>query len=189
MRIFLVLLLGLFVTACASSPVYKGVVAGTTSEDVAILDGDCDDRCNEIIASVFNRKFPERRLLVSQVILLSINGEFGPYKYIDKRGSYNNWWDAKLAVITLKPGNYNFQSMPNHNLATRSVQSDFSFDVKKGHSYFFGGVIIRSGKDNRQDKSFEWAPVIFDKNEQRIVYPLSDIETKYQRVRTIYMMM
>ena len=99
---------------------------------------------------------------VSGMIVVAVNGQFGPNRYYDRAGSYNGTWDGTFSIVAA-PGELKILGKPDHYQIPGNRGNAISFRAKSGHQYFIGTIMEETGGQIR------WVPVVYDKTESKVV--------------------
>ena len=167
-KLFAASLLSLMVAACAPNaavppsaanlpPAERVVLAGSaTSAQKTEIQGRAAARFGGFKGMAWGRSG------VSGMIVVAVNGQAGPNRYYDSRGSFNGTWDGSFSIVA-QPGQVKITGKPNHYQISDHREHVFGFRATPGHDYFLGTIVDDSGGQ------FRWVPVVYDKTAGKVI--------------------
>ncbi len=157
-------ILALFVllSGCASTdPVYTFNKISFKGKPVLISS----DFNRKTTKHIVNAKFNGIDNRMGSAHIFSVNGVDGTNNYGKYKNKYNSSWDSSYKIF-VKPGKVEMKVGPNHYRVIGSPKLSFSFNALPEHNYH----ILKVYKEN-PDLTLNWAPVVVDSTEQRVIYP------------------
>ena len=164
-------LLAVLTSSCASTAYVPASSASLAESQRVVLDGQATSAQKKQIQADAGARFGGFKGMawgrsgVSGLIVVAVNGQFGPNHYYDSSGSYNGTWDGSFSIVAA-PGDLKILGKPNHYQIPGNRGNALSFRAKPGHHYFVGTVMEETGGQIR------WLPVVYDKTEGKVV-PIS----------------
>jgi hypothetical protein len=173
-KVFLFALI--IISGCASNSLQKVGIDPTSNEAPIIITNKCSSICQKIIKSKYNIDgmssiLGNDNVVSKYVVLHKLNGQAGKGTHYDHLGAYNISWDGSFNIET-NSGETEVTIIPSARYNAPNEEVTLNFEAISGHSYMIGSMGWREILGGTQINN--WHPVVFDLNENRIVYPISD---------------
>lgn len=178
-KLLLLLILSSVLSGCSSNK-YKDILL--KHPEYPVIESTCDNKCIKNIEKILGISEDDYSTAsISYAVIQKIDEIPGDVEF-GGTIMYNSYWDASFE-IPLKPGRHLFNIGPSYMPDKDPYVFSIEFELEQSHKYFIGHYLV--GPTHIRNWNYKWFAIIYDKTNNKIIFPLNDIPWQGKNIRNM----